>query len=161
MNIFEYAMKVEKDGEAYYRELAEKAEDDRIKEIFHMLAEAEVQHYQALLQLSNNQPIQATDNSTLSRIKNVFQQMHDDAGNENVNQDQIDAYKKARDVEKKSREFYLEKAEELTDPTQKELCLKIAAEEQKHYLIMDNIIEFISHPNTWLEDAEWRHVDEY
>ena len=78
-----------------------------------------------------------------------------------MNEDQIDAYKKARDIEKKSRDFYLEKAGELSDPTQKELCLKIAEEEQKHYLILDNIIEFISHPDTWLENAEWRHIDEY
>ena len=37
MNIYEYAMKLEKDGEIYYRDLAEKIEDKAIKTIFILL----------------------------------------------------------------------------------------------------------------------------
>lgn len=32
MNVYEYAMKVEKDGEAYYRELASKSPNNGLKE---------------------------------------------------------------------------------------------------------------------------------
>lgn len=45
MNVYEYAMKVEKDGEAYYRELASKSPNNGLKRIFTMLAEEEIKHY--------------------------------------------------------------------------------------------------------------------
>lgn len=45
MNIYEYAMKAEKDGERYYRELANKTDDVGLKSILMMLADEEVKHY--------------------------------------------------------------------------------------------------------------------
>ena len=45
MNVYEYAMKVEKDGEHYYRELAAKTNDVGLQKILTMLAEEEVKHF--------------------------------------------------------------------------------------------------------------------
>ncbi len=45
MNVYEYAMKVEKEGEAYYREMAAAANNAGLKRIFTMLADEEVKHY--------------------------------------------------------------------------------------------------------------------
>lgn len=45
MNVYEYAMKVEKEGEAYYREMAEISPNAGLKRIFTMLADEEVKHY--------------------------------------------------------------------------------------------------------------------
>ncbi|HEW78629.1 MAG TPA: rubrerythrin, partial [Phycisphaerales bacterium] len=74
---------------------------------------------------------------------------------------QTGLYKKAQDIEKKSRDFYLKKANEVEEKHQKELFLKLADEEKKHYLLLDNIIEFVSMPETWLENAEFFHFEEY
>ena len=57
--------------------------------------------------------------------------------------------------------FYKEKAEELLDNHQKELFLVLAGEERKHFILMDNFVEFISRPDTWLENAEFFQIDEY
>ncbi len=161
MDIVEYALKMEKDGEAYYRKLSEQAGNIGMKQIFDMLAEAEAEHYQTFLKLKNNQPVPPRDDTILSRIKNIFQQIHDTEDWRNFSGEQADAYRQARDVEKRSEEFYLAKAEELSDPAQKELCRAIAEEERKHYLVMDNILQLVSHPNEWMENAEWRHMDEF
>ena len=45
MDIYEYAMQMEKDGEAYYRDLAGKTSHQGLKSILGMLADAEVKHY--------------------------------------------------------------------------------------------------------------------
>jgi hypothetical protein len=37
----------------------------------------------------------------------------------------------------------------------------LADEEKKHMILMENLIEFVSRPDTWLENAEWYHLDEY
>jgi rubrerythrin len=73
----------------------------------------------------------------------------------------VDAYIKARDIEKKSQEFYQQKAEELDDPEQQKICLQIAKEEGQHYIILDNLIELLQRPATWVEDAEWRNMEDY
>ena len=47
MDIFEYAMKMEKDGEAYYRQLAKQV-GKILGAVFTMLADEEVKHYDAI-----------------------------------------------------------------------------------------------------------------
>ncbi len=161
MNIIDYALQMEKDGEAYYRELAAKATDVGVKKVFEVLADAEAEHYHTFLQMKQDQPISRSDEKHITKIKNLFAEMNENGVQEEVNKGQIDAYIRARDVEKTSQETYEQKAEELTDPEQKQVCLMIAEEEAKHYVILDNLIEFLQHPSTWVEDAEWRNMEDY
>ncbi len=74
---------------------------------------------------------------------------------------QIEVYKKAQDIEKKSIDFYLQKADEVKEHCQKGTFRKLAEEEKKHYFLLQNIIEFVSRPESWLENAEWYHLEEY
>ena len=163
MDIVEYAMQMEKDGEAYYRALAGKTDSNGMKKIFELLANAEMKHYEAFRTLKNNkpQPLPLTDDKLLLDIKNIFQEIHNNENWQNISGDQADAYREAREIERKSEEFYREQAEELDDPMQQELCRAIAAEERNHYRILDNILELVSRPKEWLENAEWRHLEEY
>lgn len=74
---------------------------------------------------------------------------------------EIELYKKAQVIEKTTETFYLEKAAIVTDECQKHIFHKVADEEKKHYLTLENIIEFVSRPAQWLENAEWYHLEEY
>lgn len=161
MNIIEYALEMEKDGEDYYRNLAAKAGNKGIENIFLALANAEAKHYQAFLQLRDGLSIPSSDEDILSHAKSIFQKMKLDQDPLNVQDDQVEAYKKARQIEKESKDFYLQKATELSNPIEKELCLKLAEEEMQHYILLDAMIDFISKPYTWLENAEWSHLDDY
>jgi len=160
MNIFEYAMQMEKDGENYYRQLAEKVNNKGIQTILTVLADEEVKHYNALVKIQAQKP-QMAETTILTDARNVFEQMKE--GNEkfNIDVNQIELYKEAQKIEERSINFYLEKADEVTEEYQKELFLKLAEEEKKHYFLLENIIEFVSRPQTWLENAEWHHLDEY
>jgi rubrerythrin len=55
----------------------------------------------------------------------------------------------------------MEKANEVTEEYQKEIFQRLADEEKKHYFLLENIIEFVSRPETWLENAEFYHLEEY
>ena len=160
MNIIDYALQMEKDGEAYYRELAANAGNAGIKQVFAILADAEAEHYETFMQMKENHPVTRKGNDHITRIKNLFTEMKSQGGLD-ADSEQIAVYTKARDVERKSQETYQQKSEEISDPEQKNLCLQIADEEGKHYVILDNLIEFIQHPDTWVEDAEWRNMDDY
>ena len=161
MDIYEFAMQMEKDGEKYYRDSAQIINNAGIKNILCILADAEVKHYDILQKMKQNEKIQMPDTQILSNVKNIFVKMKEEKDTFGVNISQMELYKKAQDIEKKSKEFYLEKAGEVNDPSQKEIFLKIAEEEKKHYSILENIINFVSRPNTWLENAEWYHLEEY
>ena len=160
MNIFEFAMQMEKDGENYYRQLAEKVNNKGIQTILTMLADEEVKHYNALVKIQAQKP-QMAETTILTDARNVFEQMKE--GNEkfNIDVNQIELYKEAQKIEERSINFYLEKADEVTEEYQKELFLKLAEEEKKHYFLLENIIDFVSRPETWLENAEFYHLDEY
>ena len=52
-------------------------------------------------------------------------------------------------------------AEELTDNNQKAIFNRIADEEHKHWVTMENVIQFLDKPGNWLEDAEWNNLEDY
>lgn len=126
-----------------------------------MLADAEVKHYDILQKMKKNETTQLSDSEILSQVKNIFVQMKEGKDTLKVNVGQKELYQKAQEIEKKSQEFYTEKAAEATNPSHREIFLKIADEEKRHYVILENIINFISRPYNWLENAEWYHLEEY
>lgn len=160
MDIFEYAMQMEKDGENYYRQLAGQVVHKGLKTILTMLADEEVKHFNAIKKIQTEKPDMA-ETTILTDAKNVFVRIKE-SGEEFVPDiSQIELYKKAQDIETKSRDFYLEKANEVTLQYQKELFLKLAEEEKKHYFLLDNIIDYVTRPQRWLENAEFFHLEEY
>jgi rubrerythrin len=161
MDIYEYAMQMEKDGEFYYRELADKVANPGLKKIFAMLADAEVIHYNTFLKMKKNEKAEMADTAILSEVKNIFIKMRENNEITGINTSHIELYKKAQEIEQRSRDFYEEKASEVKVPSQKEIFLKIAEEEKKHFFILENILVFVSRAQNWLENAEWYRFDEY
>jgi rubrerythrin len=97
----------------------------------------------------------------LSDVKAVFKQMSKSDNKFDAGIDQLEVYKKAQGIEKKSRDFYLEKADEVGNPAQEAIFRRLAEEEKKHTFLLQNIMDFLSRPQTWLENAEWNHLEEY
>jgi rubrerythrin len=159
MDIYEYAMKMEKDGEQFYREIASQTANPGLTKILTMLADAEVKHYKLFENMKKNDKVGMPDSPILNDVKNIFIEMREKKQFK-VDGSQIDLYKKAQGIEKQTRDFYLDKAEEVV-PGQKKIFLKIAEEEKRHYLILENIIRFVSQPDIWLENPEWYHLEDY
>jgi len=160
MNIFEYAMQMEKDGEDYYRWLARQTANKGLKTILTMLADEETKHYNAIERMQTAEAHMA-ETTILTDAKNIFAQIKESGESFDFDIKQTELYKKARDIEERSQDFYLEKANEVKEEYQKGLFLKLAEEEKKHYFLLDNIIEFVSRPEHWLENAEFYHLEEY
>ncbi len=160
MDIFEYAMQMEKDGEDYYRQLAQQTANKGLKTILVMLADEEVKHYNAVEKMRTVKPPIA-ETAILTDAKNVFVQIKESGESFDFDTTQTGLYRKAQDIEKESRDFYLEKANEVKEEYQRDIFLRLAEEEKKHYLLLDNIIEFVSRPEQWLENAEFYHLEGY
>ncbi len=160
MNIFEFAMEKEKYSEDYYRQLAAKSDNAGLKTVFNMLADEEAKHKKIISDMEGDIATDLAETTVLSDAKNVFEQMRESAQSFNFNISQNELYRKALQIEKQSWDFYLEKADE-AEKTHKEIFLKLADEEKKHFFLLENIIEFVSRPETWLENAEFYHLEEY
>jgi len=161
MNIFEFAMEREKYSEDYYRELADKSNNKGLETIFNMLADEEAKHYKIVSDMKEDVAPDLAETTVLSDAKDVFAKMRESTENFNFDVGQAELYKKAQDIEKQSQDFYIEKANEVKQEHQNKIFLKLADEEQKHFILLETIADFLSSPETWLENAEWYHLDEY
>jgi rubrerythrin len=161
MNIFKFAMQMENEAEAFYRRLANNTENAGLKIIFDMLADEEAKHFKIVEEMKAKIPNKISSTNVLSEAKGIFEQMSNTDKKTDVNTSQIEVYRKAQAIEKKSIDFYLKKADEVEEHCQEGIFRKLAEEEKKHYFLLQNIIEFVSRPENWLENAEWHHLEEY
>jgi len=161
MDIFEFAMTKEKQAEQNYRHLAEKADQAGLKNILTMLADEETRHYRTVERMRSQTPGDVGETSILANAKEIFEKMKASAERFDFHVSEAELYRKARDIEEQSKKFYLEKADEVEDPAQKKIFKKLAEEEDRHVVLMEALTNFVSRPQTYLEDAEFYHFDDY
>lgn len=164
MNIFEFAMKMEEDGRAYYLEHAEKTNLPGLKRILTELAEDELKHFNIFKAMRDAEKVEyeeAEGTTILSTLKNVFQSLKAENKSHTFKGDVKKIWEQALEVEEKSENFYREKVRDVDDENRKRILNKIADEEHKHYVAIENVIRFLDRPREWLEDAEWSNLEDY
>ena len=155
MNAYEYALKVEKDGENYYRELASKSPYEGLKIVFNLLANEEAKHYAVIKKMRDNSEINVDDFDITLDTKNIFETLSSEKDSVNFNADEIKFYEEAIAREDDAQKFYLEKAEEMGSQNEKNVFIKLAKEESKHKVVLQNILDFIQEPKNFVESAEF------
>ncbi|MGB6327338.1 MAG: ferritin family protein [Halarcobacter sp.] len=155
MNVYEYAMKVEKEGEAYYREMAVAASNAGLKKIFTMLADEEIKHYNVFKNMMKKEKMDLAKLDLITDTKTIFQTLLEEKDNVTFDIDQIQFYKDAIVREEKSHDFYAENAKKIEDEKEKEIFLHIANEETKHKKILEEIVIFLEEPADWVASAEF------
>ena len=155
MNVYEYAMKVEKEGEAYYREMAAAATNAGLKRIFTMLADEEVKHYNVFKNMFKHEEIDLDKLNLITDTKTIFETLSNEKDNVDFDEEQIKFYKDAVEREENSHNFYAEKAESIEDEKEKAIFLQIAEEEIKHKKVLEEIIIFLEEPADWVCAAEF------
>jgi rubrerythrin len=161
MDVFKFAMEKEKFSEDYYRRLSKKTSNKGLSNILTMLAQEERKHFNAIQQMQQQRPQQKMDTDVLGNARQVFENMRQSVENFSFDVTEVELYEKARDIEKDSRQFYLEKSNEVTDASHKEIFKKLADEEQKHLVLVQRICDFVARPQWFLENAEMYRFDDY
>lgn len=161
MDIFEFAMEKEKFSEEYYRDLAHRANHVGLKNILTMLADEEAKHYRTVERMKTEVPVAVTDTPVLERAREIFAKMRVSPKKFDFLVSEAELYRKACQIEEQSKKFYLERAEEAQNPDQKRVFQLLAQEEDKHLFLMDHLYSFVSKPESFLENAEMYHFDDY
>lgn len=162
MDIFKFAMEKEKLSEDYYRRLSKKTSNKGLSNILAMLAQEEQKHFEVVRQMQQQQdPETKTDTDVLDNARQIFEKMRQSAESFSFDITEPELYEKARDIEKQSVQFYLEKSDEVTDASQKQIFKMLADEEKKHLALVQGIYDFVARPQWFLENAEMYHFDDY
>ena len=161
MGSFEFAIKMELDGEKYYTEQAERHKDTDLHTIFLVLAEDERKHANILRDRVNKLTPNLVSTTSYSEYKNVFQQADDFDSAIKENLDQLDVYYLALDKEKESIDLYKEMLAEATDENDKEMFEFLIKEEETHYAILEEMASHVSRPKEWVESAEFGLREDY
>ena len=91
------------------------------------------------------------DFNPLKEVKKQFMKMKADKAGFKKDLSLIEVYQKAQQKEKEAEKFYMDKSKEANDPGQKALLVEMAGEEGRHFIILENIIEFSKGPSAYLE----------
>jgi len=160
MNPFEFALKMELDGKAYYEKLASETSDVGVKAIFLNLAADELKHYDTIKKMWEGVPTAMADSTALETSKNLFQDLMRDKNIVESMKKSLDGYQHARKIEADSVRFYEEMAKKENNPETKQLLIKIANEEKKHYNILDNLYDYTLAPQNFLAWGEFNNLKE-
>lgn len=160
MNIFDFAMKMELDGKAYYEKLAADSAAAGLKTIFASLAADEQKHYDTIQALKSGAHGTMADSTVLEEAKNLFADLTGDKNIADILKSSLNGYQHARKIEADSVRFYEDAAGKESNPDTTKILLQIASEEKKHYNIMDNLCDFTLAPQYFLAWGEFSNLKE-
>ncbi len=162
MEFFEFALEMETKTIESYRALAEKCQSNEgVKKILLMLAEDHEKHTDTLREMQTSSVVEMEETEVFREARRVFSDMQNNKSPFSCDIDQVRLYEDARELVLKKRQFYEDIAAKLETEESRALVAKMAEEEKKQAVVLDNIIEMVRRPETWLEDAEFHHLDEY
>lgn len=161
MNILEFAINMELEGQKYYLNQAELNQDNALSVIFRKLAEDEHRHAEILRNKVNNLEYRLDQDETLSEIDHIFKDIGDFKVETKEIPNQIDAYREALKAEKESIDLYSKCLSEATDENSKELFKYLVKQEQYHYKTIEELISLLSKADEWVENAEFGLRSDY
>lgn len=161
MDVLEYAMNMERDGESYYREQAGQVKNPGAARFFSLLADEEHRHYELFSDLrAGKAPHLKPTFGTEAR--SFFEALKAEGGAFKKPDARIlDVLAHGLEIENKSIKFYVAELQKAGEDTLKELLLFIKREEDRHYSFISTLIDYYMKPQLWLEQAEFSHWEEY
>ncbi|WP_028829458.1 ferritin-like domain-containing protein [Proteocatella sphenisci] len=157
MNSLEYAIKMEVDGEMFYREQAAENKDNKLYPVFISLAEEEKRHAKIIKEKQAGRDF-IPDEKDINSSKNVFSDVTG-LDFKKSTPEQINAYVKALEMEKQSIDLYKKLLSESNDD--KVFFEFLIKQEEDHYKLIEEIIKMVRRPDEWVEAAEFGVREEY
>ncbi len=159
MEMFDFAIRMEKDGLEFFTQAAESVSDQAARNMLLSLANDEKRHIQIIIDLKEGR-LSQVKGQVLAGVKNVFQQLADD----NISFIDKDAsltrvLEGGLSLERKSIGLYHQLAQETSDPQQKKVWQTLEGEEKKHEKLLSLTLEYLDKPNIVLENAEFLFYD--
>jgi rubrerythrin len=161
LTALEKAMEVERQGEAFYLEVAERVQDPSGRAVFQTLAKDEVEHLR-LLQAEHESISKDNDWLDLDAAKvcepqtpiKLFPDQKEAALAVPAGMKDVDALKLAMEFEEKGYDAYVKAGAATQDPKGKKVFHFLAKQESAHYLFLQKTHEYLTTEGTWYFDDQ-------
>jgi rubrerythrin len=160
-SVWKLPKEMEKEGKAYYEKLSKAAKNPEIVSVFAFLAKEEAVHLKTFEKMEKGMKVvtRMASGSTVKASK-LFGKMAVRSRVADEKESAVKAYKEALAMEKQAVKYYSGMMKKC-DAFQKTALTVIVEEEKKHVVLMEALIEFARKPDTWLENAEFNHLEEF
>lgn len=167
MNVLEFAINMENDGERYYREQAELNRGNGLFVVCGMLADDERNHAALLRSRYESGSFVLDEGSDVDRVGNVFSGLGDIGYGDKDIRGQLDFYRLAAERERESIVLYSEMLEgamgEDGSQARADVLLFefLIRQEEEHLRVLEELVRLLSHAEEWVEDAEFGNREDY
>jgi rubrerythrin len=152
---------MEEEARVYYEKLVAATVVPELKNLFTLLAEAEEEHHDALVDMKRSVDPRKARFKALQEAACAFQPLLAKRDLMAELKEDLDAYKHVVKQEEESIKYYEELAVQAKDENIREILLMIAVEERKHLNIVENIYSFVESPKNFLAWGEFSNLEEY
>jgi len=160
------AIQTEIDGKEYYRKVSRSSDNQLGRQLFQTLAAEEDIHRRKFEEIyraiSSKKAWPRTDFQPDGgkRLRTIFIKATEEMGaNVKVPTTELDAVKRAIDMEIKSYELYKSRSLTTTYDAERDFYELVAAEEREHHLILLDYQEYLSDPAGWFVTTEHPSLD--
>ncbi len=160
MDLLQFAIDMELDGEHYYREQAARNGGNPLRVVFEALAADEARHAQVLTGKRDGQPY-TLEPRTQGEPHSPFTGAADYAASVREQPDQPELYHTAISMEDKSIALYADLSAQAGDAQTKALFDYLIGEETAHKALLDEIYHHVNRPHEWVESAEFGKREDY
>jgi rubrerythrin len=159
MNILECTIKMKQETRAHYERLSEVVTDSELKRLFSLLAAAEGEHIEKLMEFKNNMnKIGGLSFNALDESVCVFSPHIDPRHLAETLRNDPDAYMHVVHEEEETIEFFDQLKNQAENEQMKRVCQILADKEREHLNMLENIYFFVEEPRTYLEWGEFSNL---
>ncbi len=158
MNLLEFAIKMENEGETFYRIQAADNKENGLFTVFTALADEEKRHAKIIADFLNDDRIKIPD-SNLPASSGIFNEKF--KSDTKQKPEQLDAYRVALEKEKESIDLYRRLMENTGKMLEKNMYAYLIEQEESHYSTIESIIFHLEKAESWVESAEFGVREEY
>lgn len=161
MELLELALSMELDLEKFYTEQAELNKGNTLSVVFKMLAKEEGNHANILMVKADKLTLPSNDSNILDDVQSIFKNVKEIKSDLYDMPTQLDVYREALEKEQQSLKFYQELHDKASEEQSKKVFQYLIDQEDKHCIILEELVKLVSRPEEWVEDAEFGRREPY
>jgi len=160
LDILKEAILLERRGKAFYTNVAEKSDSPAAKKIFMMMAEEEDEHIRFLSKqfasfVKENKFVRPENHEEDPNEETVLKILSEDIKKQiNAASFEAAAISAAMDFETRAVKVYSDRAEQATDPNEKEMYQMLADWEKGHHFLLHRLNEDLKE-QVWNDNSFW------
>lgn len=160
MKLLEKSLQMEADAVQYYRQQALNNQGHPLEKAFLILVKEEIKHEELISKLLAGSPPEI-DEREVAESGRLFADLNDFKVEAGFVADQLEVFRFAMDMERKTIELYQDMSKEVSEPKVQRIMSFLIKQEKNHLALFEALEKLLQRPKNWVEAAEFGNREEY